>query len=320
MTRPGAEVRLARLLAMVPWIASHDGPAVTEVCQRFGVTERELLADLELLFLCGLYPFTPDTLIEVDVEDGRVWIRFAEFFRQPLRLTPLEGLALFSAGTALLALPGADPDGALARALEKLGSVLGVDAGETVEVELGPAPAGVLDAVRAATGEHRRLELEYYSFGRDAVATRVVEPWRVFNAQGNWYLSAWCQQAEGERLFRVDRIRRVVTLTETFEAPPERPAPPTYTGRPEDPVITLDLAPGARWVAERYPNEGIEERPDGGLRLILRVSERAWLERLLVSAGPEVVVVDGDDGMAAEAATRVLARYRAQDGSTRSVS
>jgi proteasome accessory factor C len=320
VTRAGADVRLARLLAVVPWVAAHDGPAISEVCDRFGVTERELLADLDLLFLCGLYPFTPDTLIEVDVADGRVWIRFAEYFRQPLRLTPLEGLALFGAGTALLALPGADQDGALARALEKLGSVLGEGASDALDVELGPAAPGVLDTIRTAAGEHRRLELDYYSFGRDAVATRVVEPWRVFNAEGNWYLSAWCQQADGERLFRLDRIRRAMPLEETFEPPPDRPTPPVYAGRPEDPVVTLDLAPDARWVAERYPNEGLQALPEGHLRVSLRVSERLWLERLLLRAGPDVVVVDGDGRVASDAAARVLARYRAQERTARSVS
>ena len=44
----------------------------------------------------------------------------ADYFRRPLRLSPQEGLALVSAGSALLSVPGADPDGALATALAKL--------------------------------------------------------------------------------------------------------------------------------------------------------------------------------------------------------
>ncbi len=94
MSRPAAQDRLARLLAVVPWVAARDGPVIAEVCQRFQVTEQDLLDDLDLLFLCGVYPFTPDALIEVDVADGRVWIRFADYFRRPLRLTAPEGLAL----------------------------------------------------------------------------------------------------------------------------------------------------------------------------------------------------------------------------------
>ena len=126
MAKPSAEDRLGRLLAIVPWVAAHDGPEVSEVCRRFEVGEKELLDDLGLLFLCGVHPFTPDVLIDVDVADGRVWIRMADYFRRPLRLSPQEGLALVSAGSALLSVPGADPDGALATGLAKLEDVLGV--------------------------------------------------------------------------------------------------------------------------------------------------------------------------------------------------
>lgn len=308
MSRPGAQDRLARLLAVVPWVAARDGPAIAEVCRRFAVTEQDLLDDLDLLFLCGVYPFTPDALIEVDVADGRVWIRFADYFHRPLRLTPPEGLALLGAGAALLAVPGAEHDGALARALDKLAAVLGVDADDSVAVELGPATPEVLAVVQQATVSHRRLELDYYSFGRDSSGTRLVEPWQVFNARGQWYLSGFCHDAGGERLFRVDRISRAAMRDDPF-SPPQSP-PDRRTFHPGGQTVVLDLAAPARWIAEQYPNLGVAERPGGGLRVTLPVSERAWLERLLLRAGPYVSVVTGDPDVGPAAAARVLVRYR----------
>jgi proteasome accessory factor C len=313
VSRPGAQDRLARLLAVVPWVAARDGPPIAEVCQRFGVTEQDLLDDLDLLFLCGVYPFTPDSLIEVDVADGRVWIRFAEYFRRPLRLTPPEGLALLGAGSALVAVPGADPDGALARALDKLASVLGVEADDSVAVELGPAVPQVLELVQRAVGEHRQLELDYYSFGRDSSGTRLVDPWQVFNARGQWYLSGFCRAAGGERLFRVDRISRATMLDETFPPPLSLPDRRTFHPAADGQTIVLDLAPPARWIAEQYPNLGVAERPDGALRVTLPVTERAWLERLLLRAGPSATVVEGDDTVGPAAARRILARYRVRE-------
>ena len=310
MSRPAAQDRLGRLLAIVPWVAARDGPGIGEVCERFAVTEQELLEDLDLLFLCGVYPFTPDVLIEVDIADGRVWIRFAEYFHRPLRLTPPEGLALISAGAALAGVPGADRDGALARALEKLALVLGVASDDAVAVELGAATPEVLAVVQRATAAHQRVELDYYSFGRDDRSTRVVEPWRVFNARGQWYLSGFCRHAGGERLFRVDRIGRADLLPEQFEPPAALPERKIFHAGPTDVRIVLDLAPAARWIAEQYPNEGVVEQPGGILRVTLRVSERAWLERLLLRAGPEAAVVEGPAGVGAGAAARVLARYR----------
>jgi proteasome accessory factor C len=310
LTRAPAPDRLGRLLAIVPWVASHDGPTVEEVCDRFGVAEDELLADLDLLFLCGVHPFTPDTLIEVDVADGRVWIRFADYFRRPLRLTPPEGLALVSAGSTLLAMPGGDLDGALATALAKLETALGLVADDAVEVELGAVAPEVLAVVRAAVDEGHKVRLDYYSFGRDGRSIRTVQPWRVFAAAGQWYLTGWCELAGGERLFRLDRVHRADALDERFEPPPPAEGPTRlFHPDPTAPRVVLDLGRDARWVAEQYPDEGIEERPDGRLRVTLRVGERAWLERLLLRAGPHATVVEGDGEVAAAAAARILARY-----------
>jgi proteasome accessory factor C len=285
---------------------------VAEVCQRFGVEEEELLDDLNLLFMCGVYPFTPDVLIDVDVAQGRVWIRMADYFRRPLRLSPQEGLALVSAGSALLSVPGADPDGALATALGKLENVLGVGAEDGVDIELAKVTPTLLDAVRTAADQHQKVELDYYSFGRDGHSTRVVQPWRVFNANGQWYLSAWCERAVGERLFRVDRISRADLLDATFDPPAVAPAGAidVYHPAPDDPVLVLDLDPPAHWIAEQYPNEGVEARPNAVLRVTLRTSQQAWLARLLLRAGTAARVVAGDGAVADEAATRILNRYR----------
>lgn len=304
-----ADRRLRRLLALVPWVATQDGPRIEDVCARFGCTEQELVDDLGLLFLCGVHPFTPDTLIDATVEDGRVWIRFADWFARPLRLTPAEGLALVAAGAALRSVPGTDPDGPLPRGLAKVAAVLGVDPDEAVGVELGAAPPEVLATVQLASSECRKVEIDYYSYGRDAWTRRVVEPHQVYNAAGQWYVAAWCHAATADRIFRVDRMRSATVLEETFERRADRPSPGVFSPRPEDPLVVIDLPPDARWVAEEYPVESVEELGQGRRRVGLRVSERAWLERLLLSLGPAATVVSGGTGVRRRAAQRVRARY-----------
>jgi proteasome accessory factor C len=307
--RPSAEDSLRRLLALVPWVASQDGASIEEVCTRFGCTEAELLHDLELLFMCGLHPFTPDTLIDVAIEDGRVWVRFADYFARPLRLTPAEGLFLVAAGATLLSVPGTDPDGPLARGLAKLAAVLGVDPEEAVDVELGEAAPEVLATLQAASATRHQVEIDYYSYGRDRWARRVIDPHTVFNAAGQWYVDAWCHQAGGDRIFRVDRTRTASSLDTTFEPRPGPRSPSPYTPAPDDPVVVLELEPAARWVVEQYPTERFEELGQGRQRVWLRASGRAWLERLLLRLGPEATVVEGDATIGARAASRLLARY-----------
>lgn len=306
--RSAAE-RLRRLLALVPWVVANDGPTLAEVCERFDVGEEDLLEELDTVFLCGVHPFTPDLLMEVDIVEGRVYIRLADYFERPLRLTPEEGLALVASGAALLAVPGADPAGPLARALVKVAAVLGIDATGALEVVLGSVPEDVLAVLQEGVATAHQVEIDYYAYGRDERTVRTVEPWDVFTAAGEWYLTAWCHRASGERRFRVDRIGAARLLDAPFTPPAAVPPRAVYDAGPDDPRVVLELAPGARWVIEQYPVEQVEEQRDGHCRVTLAVSEPAWLERLLLRLGPEAAVVDGPDGLGAGAARRILARY-----------
>ena len=328
MTRPDAAVRLRRLLTIIPWIVDHQGSSLDELAARFGIKVAELERDLELVPFCGLPPYTPDRLIDCEIVDGRVFLRFAEYFARPLSLTPGEGFALLAAGQALLAVPGADPMGSLAAALGKLAGVLG--AGDGMAVELGPAR--YLEPLRAAAEAGERVEIDYYTFGRDELTTRRIDPRAVFAAAGQWYVDAWCHRASDDRLFRVDRVRGVRPTGEHFEAASDGGAGPTRPGgsgvspvpggpgvspgaifnpRPSDRRVTLLLNPSAAWVPESYPMESVEELPDGRLRVVLVASERAWLERLLLRLGPAAEVLDPAEVRveAAEAARRLLVRY-----------
>ena len=310
MARRSADARLRRLLALVPWVVARDGPTLDEVCARFGLTQDELVAELDLLFLCGVHPFTPDSLIDVLVADGRVWIRYADYLERPLRLTPEEGLALVAAGTALLAVPGSDAAGPLARGLAKLASVLGVDPGEALDIDLGSAPEAVLEALGAAISARRQVEIDYYAYGRDERTRRVVDPHAVFAAEGEWYLSAYCHLVRAPRRFRVDRVRSIVLLDRHFDRRQEVGARTVFEPAPSDPRVVLELQPRARWVCERYPVEECVELGGGRVRVTLAVSERAWLERLLLRLGGAATIVQGDDGVGPAAAARVLDRYR----------
>lgn len=313
MSRAGADDRLRRILAVVPWVAAADGPLLEEVCHRFGYSsDAELQADFNLLFVCGVYPYTPDSLIEVDISDGRVWVRYADWFARPLRLTPAEALSLVTASAALLGVEGHDANGPLARGLAKLAVAVGAEPDEVVDVELGPAPAGTLATLRSATSDHRQVEIDYYGFGRDAQSTRVIDPFAVYSAGGQWYVAAYCHRAEDRRLFRVDRIDAARLLDTTFAPPTDATVPPTYLPAPDDPVIVLDLEPDAAWVAEQYPVESVAELGGGRRRVTLRFSGRAWLERLLLRLGPTARVAHGDAGIGRDAARRVLNRYREQ--------
>ena len=314
MSRVTATDRLQRILAVLPWIVQHQGSTVDQICERFGLDRKSLLEDLELVFVeVGLHPFTPDMLTDVTIEDDRVYVHVGDYFRRPLRLAREEALTLLAAGRAVLARPGSDPDGTLQRAVDKLVRALGEGTADRVEVALGSADPEVMAAVQRALQAQRRLSISYYSYGRDVSTDREVDPLRLVSREGRWYLLAHCLTAEGERLFRVDRIRAAEVLDTPAEA---HPGPDDVVPGPHGGERTVELVTGsdARWVADTYPTDEVEELADGRLRIVLPVTTVPWLERLLLRLDPSTEVTDtatGESlrGIAATAAERLLRRY-----------
>lgn len=321
MSRVTATERVQRILAVLPWIVQHQGATVDEICARFGLGRKELLADLDFVFYnVGLHPFTPDMLAEVTIDEDRVTVHLGDYFRRPLRLTHEEALTLLAAGRALSARPGTDPDGTLQRAVDKLSRALGDGTGDAVEVALGEADPEVLATVRRAVGEHRRLTIDYYSYARDEGSSRLVDPLRVMAREGHWYLLAHCHSAGGERLFRIDRIRTAQLEDATFEPPQDTgDADVDLSSSPH--TVELVAPADAIWVARTYPCDEVTELPDGRVRIVLPVTATPWLERLLLRLGDGVEATDLTTGeslapVTAAAARRVLGRYGRRDDDT----
>ncbi len=311
MPRPSAEERLRRILAVVPWVAAADGPRLTDVCERFGYrTETELHEDLNLLFLCGVPPYTPDALIEVDVADGRVWIRYADWWSRPLRLTAAEALSLVAGSTALLGCGRGRVEGPLARGLAKLAATLGVSE-EVVDVTLPATQHEPLRVLQQAADDHHRVEIDYYAYSRDEQSRRAPSTPPSCSgrpAAGTSPRSAIrpaptaCSAWIGSPRPGASRPRS--------PAPDAAPAPALFDPRPGDPLIVLDLEARAAWVASQYPTESVVDLGGGRQRVALRVSGEAWLARLLLRLGSDAVIVEGDGAGAAAAAAQIRDRYR----------
>jgi proteasome accessory factor C len=309
--------RLRRLLIIVPYVVRNPGARLEKLSKLFGITEEDLVADLNLLFVSGVPPYGPGDLIDVQIEDGAVWIDMADYFARPLRISRSEALALYLQGTALLGTPGLPEAEALKGALEKLEGELGPEAlgglAGRVEAAEGGRPAETLDLLIRSASEHERLEVEYYSASREESSVRRIDPEEVFSALGNWYVVAWDHQAEDERMFRADRIRSAERTGERFEARGLAGAGrPLYTRSGEDIPVRLLLGPGARWVAEYYETESVKERAAGKLEVVLPTKQLAWVARLVVRLGGEVTVVGPEELQEAvkEVARSTLAGYR----------
>lgn len=313
MTSGRTVSRLSRILAMLPFVMARGGATVEELQERFGYTRSELARDLGTVFVCGLPGYGPGDLMEAWLEDDEVIVDAAEYFSNAPRLTSAEILTLLASGMAVLA-SGQAP-AALRTAVDKLASVVLPDAEQSLVIDVEPAEHELVGRLRQAAIDSEVMSISYTSVGSEKTTQRAIEPWSVFAALGNWYVSGHCRLAKDRRIFRVDRIKTLAPTGETF-TPPADPPPPgvAYVPSDDDVTATISLSPRARWVLDYYPVEVVAEGDDTTIEF--SSSDALVAARLLLRLGSEGKLVAGSDvaSRTRELASDILRRYRGQTG------
>ncbi|MFM9367811.1 helix-turn-helix transcriptional regulator [Streptomyces sp. Da 82-17] len=313
-----------RMLSLVTYLRERPGARIADVARAFGISEDELISDLDVLPLCGT-SFRGGDLLDIDTDGERIWwhnpAALSAEAAAPLRLAADEATALLVAARAVATLPGlreGDRE-ALLRATAKLEAAAGETAGASARLSVTfESEGGVFAEVDRAISERRRLWVRYYSPARDELTEREVDPIRLF-ALGHTYMEAWCYRSEARRTFRLDRVAEIRILDEPA-APPELElrdlSEALVQPSADDPEVVVEVGPGGRWVAEYYPHDSAEELPDGGLRITLRTPDPASLRRLALRLGPDGRITAPDDlaRSARDAAADALAAYEESHG------
>jgi proteasome accessory factor C len=311
--------RLRRLLALVPYVATRRVVGLAETAATFGMTERELIDDLNLAWCVELRAPEPYCPIDLSYEDGEISISQAESIIRPLRLAADEASALLVALRMLAEAGGDDNRDAVNRLIAKIESAAGAAGAASSQVTIQQFDSKRVRQVAAtltgALTAGRRVHLHHYSPYRDQETERDVDPMRLLVVEGRTYLEGWCRRAEAVRLFRLDRVL-TVDILDVPAAVPETAEPVDVDAglfRPSesDVLAELELGPEARWVAEDYPCESVTDLPDGRLRIGLRTPDTTWVRRLALRLGEHARVVS-PPGLAAEvreAAAAALALY-----------
>jgi predicted DNA-binding transcriptional regulator YafY len=315
---PTATDRLARLLALVPYVVSRKAVGMAETAAAFGVSERQLVDDLNMLWCVELRSPDPYCPIDLSYEGGEIVVSEAESIDRPLRLGVDEASALLVALRMLAELPGMGDRSALGRTIAKLEAAAGAAAMPSAQVAVqvdDAAGSAVLAQVTAALTGGRRVHLSYYVPGRDDATERDADPMRLVMVDGRHYLEAWCRSAEAVRLFRLDRILALQVLDVAAQVPPQAEPVDVDQGlfrpSPEDTLVVLELATAGRWVAEYFPCDEVTELGDGRLRVTLRTPDTQMVRRLALRLGEDGRVL-APAGLAAQVgqdARAALAQY-----------
>ena len=225
-----------------------------------------------------------------------------------LRLPPLMFTATEALGLVMAVLDGhhdpgdpTDPVGsALAKIVRALPEPVAAQA-EAVRRSTAPAPdraaarpdPATTSALVQACSRQRRVRVGYRSeAGSEWVAE--VDPWAVVVRHGRWYLLCHSHAADARRAYRIDRIRTVDVLDDTFTRPADL-----------DPVTVLEEHLAVGWEYD------VEVLIDASLDTVARCVPRA-LGRLepLDAATTRLVGSTSNPAWYAEQLAAIPASYR----------
>jgi predicted DNA-binding transcriptional regulator YafY len=311
--------RFARLvtLASVLIAAGREGrrPPVREVCERLKISEQELREDISVLNVVNfgggayvLYAEVQGNEVEIDTEP------YSDTFDRPARLLPIEANALIAAIEFL----GEHLSEHLRTARQKIEAALGEIGRDGLLVGgTGADDSAIARDVSGAIGSRNLIELEYWQPNEDKFSTRVVEPYALMNGLEGWYIASFDRTRDDTRSFRLDRVKRVTVLTETYEPRASVDEIAVVEGWPStgqvegSRVAQVWISPEqARWAREE--RTVLAELPDGAVIIEWTYKGEDYLVKEVLKEAGDAAVLEPADAREAvlHAAERLVAPAR----------
>jgi proteasome accessory factor C len=300
--RPAGPVvpeRFAVLQALLAYLLAacgeeHDAviPA-HEIVERFHIPEDQLEEHLQLLNLVNfgggcytIYAALEGDEVHVDKE------LYGDTFRHAPRLTPLEARAIRLALEFVGPMIAADAHTPLDRVRKKLEETFGqFELGQTPQPRTGEgaAEADLVATLTEGIRERHLVEIEYQKEGEQTWSQRVVEPYSLERELPNWRVHTWDRTRDGERSFRLDRMRSAKLTSETFDPRPGFEPRGLRDARSAKVLYAKGVA--ARWAAER----GATPLKDGTALAEMPVGSPEWLVGEIFSHRGEAVLLEPEE-------------------------
>jgi proteasome accessory factor C len=293
---PVTPERFAVLQALLAYLLARCGEdrqatiEAGDIVERFRIPNEDLQDHLSLLNLVnfggGCYT------VYAELRDGEVHVDkelYGETFRAAPRLTPLEARAIRLALEYVGPMIAAEAHTPLERVRMKLEETFGqFELVQTPEPHVGDAEENLVSIFSTAIRTRRLVEIDYQKEGEETSSTRIVEPYSLERELPNWRVHTWDRTREGERSFRLDRMRSATLLDDVFE--PREGFEPSRL-RDARTARVLFGKGVARWALER----GARPLADGTAVADLPVGSPEWLQSEIFSYRGEAIVIAPDD-------------------------
>ncbi len=289
-------------------IRARKFPTARELSIEWDLTERALYKDRALLIKMG-------ARIGTDARNGG-WVYLDPTFILGTALLTNDELSAFLLAVEVARANGnTGLDGLLNSAIGKIKEALGdtVSAVIGADNSFGLAPVAVvtgdvhLQLTRAAASR-QKLRMSYSSLSSGTHKTRVIHPYQLHLARGEWLLIAYDEShaadADPIRCFNIARIGELRVLNEHFARDlgydGEKYVAEMFCAERGESVAQVAVrfdSYQARYIRERlwHREQTIEENADGGLTLKFPASGLNEIARWVMSYGRHAKVIAPDE-------------------------
>ncbi len=145
----------------------------------------------------------------------------------------------------------------------------------------------------------QQVSFDYYSMHGKSEG-RSVQPWKLLFKNQAWYLYGWCNKANEERYFKLNRMRNLTLLSKPVvkfcgqQSQPVQAKQETQAFKLINVVLEAD-AQFLPTLLDEFKADSIEDTDNGKKRITLKMPDIPWLEYTLLGYADEVTVLEPPD-------------------------
>ena len=316
--------RLERLIIMADEINKGRCPTIEHFCQQFEVSERTAYDDIKALkdqlgldiefdrFKNGYVNLSPEkSLPEFDLTAGEVFA-----------LTLGKEMLSQYTGTSFESIL----QNAIEKICERLPSKVKVDSAD-VRSMVKFNPGGIIPIshkmfldLNKACEKQISVDITHFAARRGETTERKIDPYRLLQNRGAWYVAAYCHLRQDFRLFALHRIHKwslrneYFSVAENFDIDNWVSSAFLLEHGDSEQEIAISFAPlAARYIRERqwHPLQKLQEHEDGSCTLTFMTKNLDEIKRWVLTYGSDAEVLSPQvlRGMVNQECEKLITKY-----------
>ena len=281
-------MKIDRLIGILSVLLQEEKTTAPELAERFEVSRRTINRDIEALCKAGIPIQTAQ-----GIGGG---ISIMEGYRMDRTILTSKDMQVILAG--LRSLDSVSGSSYYGQLMEKIqaGSSGFVSGRDSILIDLSSWYKGTLapkiEVIQDAIENRQYIKFKY--FAPSGESKRTIEPYYIIYKWTSWYVYGWCLKRKDFRLFKLNRMDKVVMSKDTFECR-NVPVPEISAGpiKPSNIILKALFEPDMKWrLVEEFGPECYEVAEDGRLLFVENYYDFENMVMWLLTFGDKVEVLE----------------------------